>query len=269
MRLIYREAGELKFSFGETSNELRPQYSVTKTFTALAAIIAESEGLWSLEDHLSEHLRRQGIVPRSRIGSDLKLRHLLSMLGGDRQARMFQSERKNLGSQYTIKSLFNDVDFYVHPAGTRFLYTNAGHYIIGVLLQQLSGRRLSDYWSAFFNYGDYEWEEDSEGCQFGASGLFISTEHLDLFAQALRGAAPEFLDPKHLKRMTTIQYHDSAGQNYGLGIWIDSRGNYRADGTNGQSVIISADRRKSLTMNANNPNPKNLRQYCFEQFFKM
>lgn len=119
--------------------------SVTKSFTGTAVVQLAEAGALSYDDVVSDHID-ESWLPRE-ISSRVKLHHLLTHTSG-------------LGDYYTeayqgaSRELFRDLeDFKPHvrqdtlafEPGSRFRYSNTGMFLLGLVIQNVSGESYFDY----------------------------------------------------------------------------------------------------------------------------
>ena len=157
-------------------------YSATKSVTSLATGIALKEGLLSLEERLLDAFPEE--VPSERTGTlpEARVRDLLTMGLGQEKSWLMGKDRTQIpeGKDW-VREAFR-IPFTHHP-GERFLYSNVGPYLMGVLIEKRAGMSLRDYLAPrlFRPLGIPRptWESDPKGRTFGAGGLFLSIDELD------------------------------------------------------------------------------------------
>jgi CubicO group peptidase (beta-lactamase class C family) len=113
--------------------------SITKQFTALLILQFVNEGKIKLDGHVSEYLSWY----RRDTGNRVTIHHLLSHTSGIPE---FLAEpgflegpasRHRYGvKQFAIEHCSDDLQF---EPGTRFGYSNSGYFLLGVILEQVSG----------------------------------------------------------------------------------------------------------------------------------
>lgn len=215
----------------------RPVYSVSKSFTAIAAGLAIAEGKLSLNDRAAEVL--SGGAPSPRLAS-LTLEHLLTMSRGHGR---FSRPRT------VPDALEQTLDF---EPGTWFVYDNGSTLLASAMITQATGQKVRDYLldRLFRPLGipDPVWRESEDGYTLGATGLELTTGDMAAFGQLLlqRGMwKGEQLVPAawidgasrpHISTKETGKPDYDIG--YGYGFWACRHGAYRADGKNGQFVIV-------------------------------
>lgn len=315
--LILRENGEVSWQFLTKEHELFNQYSITKSFTALACLLVCQSGITSLNSSvadlvkqvqaipdktvihynaeanlaktpastsyevgmqasLSQNLRKLDLQPlvctlpkRARL-EQLTLANLLNMTTGHGQAHMFVAERSQFAVNFNAFDYCLNLSFARRP-GSHFLYTNAGPYMAGVLVQALCKKRLSDILVKLFKNGlnmeDIVWKQDALAYEFGASELFLTTQQLSKFAEILRLGGLGYIDEAVIKQATSLSYVNAdKGIYYGYGFWLYPDGAYRADGSHGQYVFVDAKRQRSLAVNSLASDERSLKELLYREF---
>jgi CubicO group peptidase (beta-lactamase class C family) len=113
--------------------------SMTKQFTALLILQLVNEGRIKLDGHLSEYLPYY----RKDTGSRVTLSELLSHTSGVPSFTSLPGFLEGPASRtkYSVKQFVQDYcsgDLQFEP-GTRFEYSNSGYFLLGAILQQISG----------------------------------------------------------------------------------------------------------------------------------
>jgi CubicO group peptidase (beta-lactamase class C family) len=217
----------------------RPVYSVSKSFTAIAAGLAIAEGKLSLKDRAAEFF--PGLVSEvSHRLASLTLDHLLTMSRGHGRF-----SRPGTAARALAQTLSFD-------PGERFVYDNGSAFLASAMITRAVGQKVRDYLldRLFRPLGipDPVWKESPDGYTLGATGLELTTGDLAAFGQLLlqRGqwkgeqlVPASWIDESALPRISTKEtkkkYYDLG---YGRGFWSCPGGAYRADGKNGQFVIV-------------------------------
>ena len=110
--------------------------SVTKQFTAAAAMLLVEEGKLDLSRDLREYLPDYDThgfaVPVERL-----LNHTSGIKGYTEMPEFWERSRLDLGHEAMLE-LFSGPAFEFEP-GDRYQYSNSGYYLLGVLIEQLSG----------------------------------------------------------------------------------------------------------------------------------
>ena len=112
------------------------QYSITKSITSAAVGIAISDGLFSLDDPVCMLLEEMRVSDKT-YWHNVNVRHLLTMTIGLEKPLLMGDSRKQLREKDWVSYILEQK--IVHKPGTKFQYNNAGPYLLGVLIQRLSG----------------------------------------------------------------------------------------------------------------------------------
>lgn len=116
--------------------------SVTKQFTAAAVMQLVEQGRIGLDDPMTEHLPD---YPTQ--GHEVTIRHLLTHTSGIKSYTSLEEWRPTMRLDLTHEELlayFQDEPFDFAP-GERFLYNNSGFYLLGMIVEEVSGMSYPDY----------------------------------------------------------------------------------------------------------------------------
>ncbi len=162
----------------------------------------------------------------------------------------------------------------VYKPGDRFLYSNTGPYLAGVLVQRRAGCSLVDYlYPRLFEVLGIQrptWETDPMGLTFGAGGLFLCVSELaklgQLYLQEGRWGNRQILPAEWVKEAANKQM-DNGKEGYGYLFWLGKHGSYRADGKYGQYSIVIREKNAVVTINAQCENQDDLLSFVYETIF--
>lgn len=289
--LILRENGEIIDAWQQEAERYFNQYSVAKSFTAIACLQAVENGVWDLRTNIYDLVKDillqaktpdfsgklqavdlgkpEADIPESLALRQLTVHDLLSMQSGFAEAHMFSEEREQLRQ----KKCFNWLDYCLHlpfaqSPGSAFLYTNAAYYLAAVLLQVQLQQRLSRQLQAVFQAVGVEkvkWLQDPSGYEFGASDLFLTTAQLSSWGEILRKNDGSLLARNAIKRATCEKQVDiSATTAYGYGFRIYPDGTYSADGKHGQYLLVNPKKARTLAVNSESTATRPLKKYLYE-----
>lgn len=120
-------------------------WSITKQFTAAAILMLEERGLLRVEDSMRTHFPEW-----VDLSSEVTIHHLLTHTSGifnysnlpDSHKTFYRLEhdKSDLVKMFTSKPL----DF---EPGTQWNYSNSGYYLLGMLIEKLSGKTFSEFLS--------------------------------------------------------------------------------------------------------------------------
>lgn len=228
---------------------LRLLFSMTKSFSSLAAGIAADEGLFGLDNFVAD--RFADALPAAPHPNLFKMRiyHLLTMTTGiDRNTYAELFPRPDWVRAFLAQ------DFPCAP-GTRYRYSTHASHMLSALIQRTSGESLEDFLNArlFHPMGICEarWEKSPEGLTAGGMGLSLRVDSLVKIARLLlnRGvfAGRRLISADYLARATSAQVDKGgecaghfAGREYGFQFHV-MPGGYRMDGAFGQFLCVYPD----------------------------
>ncbi len=116
--------------------------SVTKQFTAAATLLLVEEGALDLDSDLREHFPDYDTAG-FRIPVERLLNHTSGIKGYTEMEEFWAQARLDLGHEAML-DLFGSVPFEFEP-GDRYQYNNSGYYLLGVLIERLSGESYTDF----------------------------------------------------------------------------------------------------------------------------
>lgn len=263
---------------GATPQTPHKMYSVSKTFTAAAIGLLIDEGKLSLDTRLVDIFPEDCPEQVSENLAAMDVRSLLTMTCGH-SAEPIETQRlgglefsisvkgADNGKTWTQAFLEWPVDY---RPGEHFLYNSTGSYMLSAIVTKISGQTVKDYLKdrLFDPIGinTPEWEESPEGISCGGWGLCLRTEDMARFGQLLlqegKWEGRQVLPSSWVKEMSSVQKdsspagtpiekRDSLGitkensdwaQGYGYQMWITRNNGYRADGSNGQYIMVFPDK---------------------------
>lgn len=110
--------------------------SITKQFTAVAIMMLAEEGRLALDDDITRHLPA---FPAR--GKKITIEHLLTHTGGVPNFTGKPGFVPNMAKEVTVQGMidsFKDDPLLSEP-GTRFAYTNSGYFLLGAIIEKVSG----------------------------------------------------------------------------------------------------------------------------------
>lgn len=114
--------------------------SLTKSFTAAAILKLESQGKLTLSDPLVKHL------PDYTASNAITLRHLLTHTSGIRNyvdVPGFGARRADAKTRAELAALFSELPL-EFPPGSAWAYSNSGYFLLGLVIEETSGRTYAD-----------------------------------------------------------------------------------------------------------------------------
>jgi CubicO group peptidase (beta-lactamase class C family)/predicted glycoside hydrolase/deacetylase ChbG (UPF0249 family) len=246
-------------------------HSVSKTFTATAVGFAVAEGKLKVTDKVISFFPDKLPSEVNDNLKDLEVRHLLTMSSGH------DVEPGNLRST-------PDADWvqgflaapFVHKPGAFFVYNSLGTYMLSAIVQKVTGEKLLDYLypRLFRPLGivGAVWDESPQGINAGGWGLYLKTEDLAKMGQFVlqkgkwngRQLLPEaWFDQataSHIASLPSGRRPEQINsktkeidwlQGYGYQMWRSRHNSFRADGANGQYILILPEKDAVIVTTAN------------------
>ena len=231
--------------------DMHVMYSVTKSFNSTAVGFAVEEGLLSVDDLLVPHFADLAPAQVDPELAAMKVRDLLTMNTGH-QSDSIDAMRQRTDGQWTRSFLEGDVPL---TPGTYFFYNSGAAYMLGALVQRVTGMTVEEYLRPrlFEPLGITReiWGQSEERVNLTDGGLSVRTEDLAKFGQLyLQGGmwnGTQLLPAGWAADATamqvpsvnsgTIEVNNNWGYGYGYQFWRSQVG-YRADGSLGQFAFV-------------------------------
>ncbi|MDR2765470.1 MAG: ChbG/HpnK family deacetylase [Tannerella sp.] len=247
------------------SHKPHVMFSVSKTYTATAIGFAVAEGRLKVSDRVISFFPDKLPEQVSEHLKTLEIRHLLTMSSGH------DVEPKHDGDW--LETFFASP--FVHAPGTQFVYNSMATYVLSAIIQRVTGEKLTDYlYPRLFRplgIAGAVWEDSPQGISIGGWGLHVKTEDmakLGLFIlQKGRWNGEQLLPEAWFDEATTskiaslpagtkkedlkVKPKDSDWlQGYGYQMWRSRHRSFRADGANGQYILILPEKNAVIVTTA-------------------
>lgn len=248
---------------GQTAQMPHTMWSVSKTFTATAIGMAINEGLIKINDKVVSYFPDKLPEEVSDYLANMTVRDLLTMTCGHDIALDFNT----LESDDWVRS-FLEVPV-THEPGSYFVYNSVGTYMLSAIITEVTGQSLNDWleprlWKPL-GIKKPEWD-DVNGISCGGWGLHLRTEDMARFGQCLlqngRWNGEQVIPKEWVLEMTTYKVpsgpagtrledmprlgitadNNQWAKGYCYQMWICSDGGFRADGANGQYIMVFPDK---------------------------
>jgi CubicO group peptidase (beta-lactamase class C family)/predicted glycoside hydrolase/deacetylase ChbG (UPF0249 family) len=227
-------------------------YSCSKSFTASAIGFAVSEKLISVDDKVVSFFPNDLPATISPYLAELKIKDLLSMsVGHEKENSTLVATNDNWVKAFLATPI-------KYQPGSKFLYNSPATFMLSAIVQKVTGQKVIDYlqprlWEPLGISG-IDWEVNPQGINTGGWGLRLKTEDMAKFGQLFlqkghwngRQILPESWvnDASTMKIMqdpnASQAKRDSSDwlQGYCYQMWRCRNNGYRADGANGQYIIV-------------------------------
>ena len=282
MVLQHGQVLEEKFFVPDTAHILN---SVSKTFTATAVGFAIEEGLLHLEDKIVDIFPDKVPDQAQERLARITIRNLLTMNAGHGKD---PTPLRNGDGDWIQGFMEWPIEY---EPGTCYCYSSLGTYMLSAAVQKVTGQKIVDYleprlWQPL-GIEKPKWLESPAGINTGGWGLFLHTEDLARMGLCLlkggqfRGR--QVIPAAWVKEMSASQvpsvsagvnewqmkeivanpehpfrdYFDPATsdwvQGYGYQMWRCRHNAFRADGANGQYILILPDQDAVIVTTAHIP----------------
>lgn len=210
--------------------------SISKSFTALAVMkLVEADNV-ALDDEISQYLATFADQP----AGEVTIRQLLSHTSGfsTRQGNDTHKDRSQNGDDLSGQVARLAQRGPAHAPGTRWQYSNANYLILGVLIEEVSGRSYAEF------------IESEILVPMGMEHSFVADgkTHDEMAV----GHQPWFGTARPLKNRRTSRATAPAG---GIVATASDMARYLAMMTNGQDDIISAESKSAMLSPASDASP--------------
>lgn len=259
---------------------LHRMYSVTKSFVSLAIGFLVQDGCIDLDDPISkyfaEDLKGQ---PDPNIHNQT-IRHMLMMSTAKIAPYWFNTKPTD-----RVREYFQNPSPISRPSGTIFEYDSTGSFIMGALVERITGKSLMDYLQEklFKEIGVSERAymlKCPGGHSWSDSALVART--MDLFLTArfvLNGGSwngKQLLNADYIRAATSkqidnnfqnMQRYDTQG--YGYQFWMTYQDSFCFNGMGAQFAICVPKQDLILVINADNQGKERLYEDIFSGFFEL
>lgn len=177
--------------------------------------------------------------------------------------------------KYSLSLPFN------YEPGTKFVYSNVGPYLAGMIIKKLTGDTLLEYLMPrlFQPLGIWlpTWETDPQGNSFGSSGLMLTSGETAKFGQLYLQEGEwdgKQLIPREWVEQTSMTHIDTGIESphngeYGYLFWKGPNNSYRADGKYGQYSIIMPEKNAIVAITSYNRGQDNILDYVWEHLYPL
>ncbi len=228
--------------------------SISKVVVSLAVGAAIADGVrlggepLSLDSEVGSLLDERG-AGRAHLRG-VRLRHLLTNTTGHDEGFLFREDLGDVDRAALLPHVLSRP--LVHPPGAHFAYSNAGWFLISVLVREELGTTLTDWVAAYvlrkLGIADAAWVRYGR-YEAGATGLHLSAPDLlkvgTLLLDDGRYRSRRVVPPAWVAAMRTPAVRVSGeyepplrATGYGLGLWVCDRDVHYCDGAGGQFLVV-------------------------------
>lgn len=258
------------------SNKPHILNSVSKTFTSLAVGFAVAEGKLKLTNKVLSFFPDEAPANPSENLKAMEIRHLLTMSSG--HASDPTGLIRNKESNWVQAFLNSNIE---EQPGTRMVYNSIGTYMLSAIVQKVTGEKVINYlYPRLFRplgITGAIWDESPQHINTGGWGLHLKTEDLAKVGQFLlqkgEWQGKQLLPASWIEEASSKQIDSYPAntpkekyaqmkqgdknsdwlQGYGFQMWRCRHNAFRADGANGQYILVIPERDAVIAMTANIP----------------
>ena len=259
---------------------LHRMYSVTKSFVALAIGFLEQDGLISLDDPIIKYFPKESENLENKFVRMQTIRHMLKMSTARGVPSWFVNK-----PQDRVQYYFENHDVMSRSPGTTFSYDSCGSFIMGALVERVTGKRLIAYLrEKLFDKIGVSKEAYCLKCpgghSWGDSALICRTEDLLKTARFVMNGGSwngeQILNREYVTTATSNLVannfwgtDDYNTYGYGYQFWRTRDNSYCFNGMGSQFAICVPDRDLILACNADNQGKEHAGSIIIDGFFDM
>ncbi|MDR0348548.1 MAG: beta-lactamase family protein [Tannerella sp.] len=242
-------------------------HSVSKTFTSTAIGFAVDEKRLTVDDKVISFFPEDLPPELSPYLKELSVKHLLMMSVGHETPPVFYITDENWVKRFLMTPVVN-------RPGSVFSYSSYASYMLSAILQKVTGQSMFEYLKPRLfeplGMNDIQWETGAEGIVCGGWGMQIKTSDMaklgQFYLQEGVWNGKQLLSASWIKAATSARIcqiqnptgeqklHDEGAQGYGYQIWRCTHNAYRADGAEGQYILVMPDQDAVIAVTSRVPN---------------
>ena len=254
-------------------------YSVTKSFVSLAIGFLYQDGVIDLDDPIAKYFPEEMSVQTDENMRAQTIRHMLMMSTTKIPEDWFAAKPDDRVQYY-----FANPTSTTRPSGTVFQYDSTGSFVLGALVERLSGKSLVEFLNERMFSKIGVGEVDCLKCPGGHSWVdsAMLMRPIDLLKSArfvMNGGAWEgeqILDPEYVKAATSKQIDNSAyGMQtfsecgYGYQFWMTKKGGFFFNGMGCQLAFCLPEKDIILVYNGDNQGCAIAKTLIFDGFLNI
>ncbi len=259
---------------------LHRMYSVTKSFVALAVGFSEQDGLINLDEPILQYFPEELKNQDDENMKKQTVRHMLMMATAKPDRGWF-----SLRPDDRVKCYFENDLKQSRPSGTIFSYDSGGSFVLGALVEKITGKTLTDYLrDKLFDKIGVSKEAYMLKCpgghSWGDSGLLCTASDLLKVARfCLNGGSwkgEQILNKEFMEKATTKQIdsrEQGVGnfdeQGYGYQFWMCYGNSFFFNGMGCQLALCIPEKDLILVYNGDNQGNVFAKKQIIDGFFEL
>ena len=267
---------------GWTPDSLHVMYSVSKTFTATAVGLAIEEGKISLTDKVISFFPDKLPEQVSDNLAAMTVWDLLTMTAGHDVDHTYEAMRA-AAQDPQFDWVKNFLSYPVeHKPGEFYCYNSIATLMLSAIVQKVEGENVMSYLQPRLfeplHISGITWSETADGINHGGWGLYLKTEDMAKMGQLfLQGGqwngkqivpaawiseaskkqvecVPAGIREEQLESLGMTKANSDWLQGYCYQMWRTRYNGYRADGANGQFILVHPDKDVVIACTSNSRN---------------
>ncbi|MDH6304824.1 CubicO group peptidase (beta-lactamase class C family) [Parabacteroides sp. PF5-5] len=254
--------------------------SVTKTFTSTAIGFAVQEKLLTVDDPVISFFPEDLPETISPNLEKLKIKHLLTMSAGQAPPPTFYITDDNWVKSFLATPITDE-------PGTVFAYSSYASYMLSAIISKVTGMNTMEYLQprlfAPLDITGIKCETDTRGISSGGWGMRIKTADMaklgQFYLQNGKWKNKQLLNASWIKETSAVhiyqvpeptfeqEMYDEGAQGYGYQVWRCTHNAYRADGADGQFIVIMPDQEAVIITTCNTNQAHKVLALIWEHIF--
>ena len=255
-------------------------YSITKSFVALAVGFAEQDGLLNLDDKISTYFPEEIKNQPNENMRNQTIRHMLMMSTAQLEKNWFAGKPDD-----RVKFYFENVQEQTRPSGTIFQYDSTGSFVLGALVERLTGKPFMEYLhEKMFDKIGVTKEAHCLKCpgghSWGDSAALCTAQDLLKIAKFTmnkgRWNGEQILNEAYVTAATSKQIESTGmgaaeydSQGYGYLIWRHFHNSFSFNGMGCQFAVCVPDKDLVMVYNGDNQGIEACKKTIMDNFFSM
>ena len=258
---------------------LHRMYSVTKSFVSLAIGFLEQDGLIDLDDAIVKYFPEELKNQRDKNIKNQTIRNMLMMSTAKPPKRWFDARCND-----RVRFYFENDSEETRPGGTAFKYDSTGSFVLGALVERLTGKELMVYLreklldrigfskEAYMLKcpGGHSWSDSALLCKptdLLKAAMFCMNKGKHNGKQILN---EDYVTSATTKQTETAHLHSGCeGQGYGYQFWIGYDNSFFFNGMGSQFALCIPDKDIILVYNADTQDRPDAKSIILDKFFEL
>lgn len=255
-------------------------YSASKSFVSLAIGFLEQDGLINLDDKISIYFPEEAALQPDKNMRNQTIRHMLMMSTAKIPQNWFSARTDD-----RVRFYFENTNKSSRPSGTIYYYDSTGSFILGALVERITGQNFMEYLreKLFRKIGVSEsicCLKCPGGHSWTDSAVICKPLDLLLVARFVlnygKWNGEQILNERYLHQATTKQIDNNHlglnnfdTQGYGYQFWMTYQNSFYFSGMGSQFAVCVPGKDLILICNGDNQGKDSAASVIFDKFFEL